>query len=118
MLLVIYTEMSRASIDYALMEKTENAWVYPAKFSWADIGNWDSLYEYLATHDENDNAISLKNKFLIQECKRNIIYSDMPNKLFAMRGIEEDVLMICPRDVDKLKEFLSRLAMPEFEAFR
>ena len=42
-----------------------------------------------------------------------------------MRGIEDciiidtkDVLMICPRDVDKLKEFLSRLAMPEFEAFR
>ena len=64
-------------------------------------------------------------KFLIQECKRNIIYSDKPNKLFAMRGIEDciiidtkDVLMICPRDVDKLKEFLSRLAMPEFEAFR
>ena len=89
----IYTDMPRASIDYALMEKTENAWVYPAKFSWADIGNWDSLYEYLATHDENDNAISLKNKCLIQECKRNIIYSDKPNKLFAMRGIEDCIII-------------------------
>ncbi len=121
----IYTDMPRASIDYALMEKTENAWVYPAKFSWADIGNWDSLYDYLATHDANDNAISLKNKCLIQECKRNIIYSDKPNKLFAMRGLEDcividtkDVLMICPRDVSKLKEFLSSLAMPDFESFR
>ena len=49
----IYTDMPRISIDYAVMEKTDNAWVYPAKFRWADIGNWESLYDYLAHHDEN-----------------------------------------------------------------
>ena len=42
-----------------------------------------------------------------------------------MRGLEnmivvdtDDVLMICPRDDRKVKEFLSELAMPEFEDFR
>lgn len=121
----IYTDMPRSSIDYALMEKTDNAWVYPAHFSWADIGNWDSLYDYLAHHDANENAISVKTRCMIQECKRNIIYSDNPDKLFAMRGLEDcividtrDVLMICPRNVEKLKDFLSSLAMPEFEEFR
>lgn len=121
----IYTDMPRSSIDYALMEKTENAWVYPAKFSWADIGNWDSLYDYLAHHDSHGNAVSVKAQFLVQECNRNIIYSDRPDKLLAMRGVQDsiiidtrDVLMICPRDVEKLKDFLSSLAMPEFEEYR
>ena len=42
-----------------------------------------------------------------------------------MRGVRDsiiidtkDVLMICPRDVEKLKDFLSSLAMPEFEEYR
>lgn len=121
----IYTDMPRISIDYAVMEKTDHAWVYPATFKWADIGNWDTLYDYLAHHDENGNAMNLLNKGLIKECKGNIVYSDNPDKLLALRGLEDfivinthDVLMICPRDMDKLKDFLSSLAMPDFEEYR
>ena len=29
-----------------------------------------------------------------------------------------DVLMICPRDNEKIKDFLSELAMPEYEEYR
>lgn len=121
----IYTDMPKASIDYALMERTHNAWVYPAKFTWADIGNWDSLYDYLSTHDSDGNAMSIREKSLVSECRNNIVYCDKPRKLLALRGLEDfivintpDVLMICPRDVAKLKEFLSQLAMPEFEEYR
>ena len=121
----IYTDMPRITIDYAVMEKTDNAWVYPAKFRWADIGNWESLYDYLAHHDENGNAMNLVNKGLVKECKDNIVYSGNPSKLLALRGLEnfividtKDVLMICPRDEEKLQDFLSRLAMPEFEEYR
>lgn len=122
----IYTDMPRISIDYAVMEKTSNAWVYPAKFRWADIGNWNSLYEYLAHHDEDGNAMNLRlNKSLLKDCTGNIVYSDRQGKLLALRGLEdfividtEDVLMICPRDEEKLKEFLCQLAMPEFEDYR
>lgn len=121
----IYTDMPRTSIDYAVMEKTEKAWVYPAKFRWADIGNWESLYDYLAHHDDKGNAMNLVNKGLVNECSNNIIYSGNPHKLLALRGLENyividtgDVLMICPRDEDKLQDFLSQLAMPDFEEYR
>ncbi len=121
----IYTDMPRTSIDYAVMEKTDNAWVYPARFRWADIGNWESLYDYLAHHDDNGNAMNLVGKGRIKECRDNIIYSDNPGKLLAIRGLEnfividtKDVLMICPRDEEKLQDFLSSLAMPEFEEYR
>ena len=121
----IYTDMPRISIDYAVMEKTDNAWVYPAEFRWADIGNWESLYEYLAYHDERGNALNRTARRLLVDSSDNIVYSTRDDKLMAIRGMEnfividtEDVLMICPRDEQKLKEFLSRLAMPEYEEYR
>ena len=121
----IYPDSPRISIDYAVMEKTDSAYVYPAKFKWADIGNWESLYEYLANHDASGNASNITGKGLVKEARNNIIYSDHPGKLLAVRGLEdfmvidtEDVLMICPRDESKLKDFLSQLAMPEFEDYR
>ena len=121
----IYTDMPRTSIDYAVMEKTDNAWVYPADFRWADIGNWESLYEYLAYHDDRGNALNRTSRRLLKDCSDDIVYSTRDDKLLAIRGLEDfividtdDVLMICPRDEDKLKEFLSQLAMPEYEEYR
>lgn len=121
----IYTDMPKESIDYALMERTSNAWVYPASFKWADIGNWDSLFDYLSSHYGDTNGLNVCYKSLVSDCKDNIIYSDNPGKLLALNGLEDfividtrDVLMICPRDVGKLKDFLSRLALPEFEEYR
>ena len=121
----IYTDMPRISIDYAVMEKTDNAWVYPARFQWADLGNWESLYEYLAYHDDQGNALNRTSQRLLRDSTDNIVYSTRDDKLLAVRGLEDfividtdDVLMICPRDEDKLKEFLSQLAMPEYEKYR
>ena len=121
----IYTDMPRISIDYAVMEKADNAWVYPAEFRWADIGNWESLYEYLAYHDDQGNALNRTSRRLLKDCSDNIVYSTRDDKLLALRGMEDyividtdDVLMICPRDEQKLKDFLSQLAMPEYEEYR
>ena len=36
----------RNSIDYALMEKSDNVWVLPVKFEWDDLGTWDSFYGF------------------------------------------------------------------------
>ena len=121
----IYPDMPRTSIDYAVMEKTDNAWVYPANFRWADIGNWDSLYDYLAYHDGQGNALNRSARRLLKDSSDNIVYSTRDDKLLAVRGLEDfividtdDVLMICPRDEQKLKDFLSQLAMPEYEEYR
>ena len=32
-----YAECPKVSIDYGIMERTERAWLYPAKFGWADV---------------------------------------------------------------------------------
>lgn len=121
----VYMDCPMLSIDYGVMEKTSNAWVYPVKFKWADIGNWSALYDYLAHHDENGNASNFVGKSLLKDCSGNILYSGKAKKLTAVRGLDDyividtkDVLLICPRDEDKFTEFLSELAMPEFEDYR
>ena len=121
----IYTDCPRTSIDYAVMEKTERATVFPAKFSWADIGTWESLYDNIGDPDRTGNVTNIKGKHLFKEDEENIIFCQKKNKLIAIRGLEnmivvdtDDVLMICPRDERKVKEFLSELAMPEYEDFR
>jgi len=119
------SNLPRTAIDYAVMEETSKAWVYPAKFKWADIGNWDSLYEYLSTHDGCGNASNLTGKGIVRDCSDNIMYSGRPDKLTAIRGLSnyiiidmDDVLLICPRDEHDFKEFLSELALPEFSVFK
>ena len=119
------SDYPRISVDYAVMEKTDKAWVFPAEFSWADIGNWSSLYEYLSSHDVSGNSTHITGKAMLKDCRDNVIYSTQNGKLTAIRGLEnhmvidtEDVLLICPRDEVLLKEFLSALALPEYEEYR
>ena len=32
-----YAECPKISLDYGVMERTDRAWLYPAKFGWADV---------------------------------------------------------------------------------
>lgn len=121
----VYTECPRISIDYAVMEKSENVMTIPSNFGWADIGNWESFYEYLLGRDANGNAVRSQGKKLIQDNSRTIVYSTTGEKLVAVKGLEDyvvvdtdDILMICPRDEEKLKEFITELAMPDFQEYR
>jgi mannose-1-phosphate guanylyltransferase/mannose-6-phosphate isomerase len=44
------------SIDYALMEKSNNVVVVPLDAQWSDIGSWSALYD-IGTKDGNGNVI-------------------------------------------------------------
>lgn len=119
----VYMGCGRDSIDYAVMEHTDRASVLPVKFGWADIGNWDTLYEYLNRKDDDGNALHVY-QTLLQETSDSIIYSS-GHKLLAIKGLDnyvimdtKNVLMICPRDDRQLKEITSNIGLKEFEEFR
>jgi len=44
------------SIDYAVMEKTDQAKVVPATFDWSDIGSWSSIWE-ASSQDADGNHL-------------------------------------------------------------
>lgn len=52
----LFGAMPSISIDYAVMEHTENGAVIPARFDWCDLGAWDALWD-IAAKDSSGNAL-------------------------------------------------------------
>ena len=120
-----YADSPRNSIDYALMEKSDNVWVLPVKFEWDDLGTWDSLYGFFSRHNPSGNAEMVAGPKIIRDASGNVIFSDTKNKLLVVRGLEDymvidtgDVLVVCPRDGKSLQDTLSEVSMPEFADFK
>jgi mannose-1-phosphate guanylyltransferase len=121
----IYPGMPRISIDYAVMEKSERVMAIPAFFDWADLGSWESLYEYFATRDSKGNASRTRGKLMMRDDEGTIVLSPGRGKLVAVKGLKDymvldldDVLFICPRDEKSIKDFLSELSLPDYEEYR
>ena len=119
-----YTGCRNISIDYGVMEKTDEAWMYPVKFGWSDVGTWESLYNIIPDKDAYGNAVSAE-KTLIENTSGVLVVSPEKKKLIAIKGLEdymvvdtEDVLVICPKDDKKFKDFITGLGMPDYEKYR
>ena len=98
------------SIDYGIMEKSDNVFVYPADFGWSDLGTWGSVYTHLNL-DKDKNSIKGE-KVLTYDAFENII--DVPNdKLVVLQGLrgyiiveKNNTLLICKKeDEQSIKQF-------------
>ena len=50
-----YEQSESISIDYAIMEKAEEIFIFPADFGWSDLGTWGSLLSH-TRHDLYGNS--------------------------------------------------------------
>lgn len=87
------------SIDYAVMEKAEEIFVFPADFGWSDLGTWGSLHDRTA-HDANGNAAIGQNIRFVES--RNCIVHTTEERRVVVQGLEgyiiaekDDTLLIC-----------------------
>ena len=110
----IFPGCKNISIDYGIMEKSENVYVYPTDLGWSDLGTWGSLYAHLDL-DENRNAVQ-GNKVMLYDSADNII--KVPNdKVVVMQGMNgyivvenEGILLICKKENEQqIKEFVADL---------
>jgi mannose-1-phosphate guanylyltransferase len=108
----VFPGCKNISIDYGIMEKSENVYVYPANFGWSDLGTWGSLYAHLNL-DENRNAVQ-GSKVLLYDSSDNII--KVPNDkivvMHAMKGYivveNEGTLLICKKENEQqIKQFVA-----------
>ena len=119
-----YSECPKISIDYAVMEKTEHAWLYPGDFGWADIDSWESLFNAVPESDAHGNVFNSE-KHLFNDNRDNLVITENKRKIYAIKGLKdylvvdtEDALLICPKDDRQFNDFISGLGMPGFEDFR
>ncbi|MDR9404109.1 MAG: mannose-1-phosphate guanylyltransferase [Halothece sp. Uz-M2-17] len=89
-----YADLPKNSIDYALMEKTQLAYVLPSEFSWDDLGDWNAL-ERLFKGDQDNVEMGTH---VGLDTKGNIIYSSDPEEVVVTLGLE-DVVIVRDRGV-------------------
>ena len=81
------------SIDYAVMEKTQNGIVLTMDVFWSDVGNWKSVWE-TAEKDKNGNAT--QGKIIIEKTKNCLIRAE--DRLVVGIGLK-DLFIIETNDV-------------------
>lgn len=117
-----YTQCTNESIDYAIMEKSDNVYVLPADFGWSDLGTWQSLYEKYEK-DYLGNAVSGENVIVRDAANSMVMVPD--NKLVVLQGLDGycvvdtgDVLMICKKEMEQeIKEITAEVKKMKGEKY-
>lgn len=60
----IYSELPSISIDYGILEKTNNILVIEGDFGWDDVGSWTALERICHLRKNNSNIIKARGVFL------------------------------------------------------
>ena len=84
-----YTQLEKKSIDYALMEKTDLAYVLPADFGWDDLGDWNAVERLLKGEQSNVELA----QHLGQDTKGSIIYASDEEEIIVTIGLEDVVIV-------------------------
>ncbi|MBC8146908.1 MAG: NTP transferase domain-containing protein [Bacteroidetes bacterium] len=107
-----YAVCKNISIDYGVMEKADNVYVFASDFGWTDLGTWGSLYD-IRKKDEQGNSVIGK-KVMIYDSKNCIV--NMPkDKLVVMQGLDDyivveddNTLLICRKeDEQQIRKFVN-----------
>lgn len=116
----VYPTLQSISIDYGILERSDDVLVVPGDFGWNDVGSWDALGAIFPP-DENGNII--KARYEGMDTKNSIIYGN--DRLIAAIGVNdliiadtEDALLVCPKsraqDVKDLVEMLKEKGMKDY----
>lgn len=79
-----YKKTDSISIDYAVLEKSDNIFVMPSKIGWDDIGSWKAIERYMEK-DENGNIVT--NNTSIIDSKQNMVINN--EKKVVMIGVDD-----------------------------
>lgn len=116
----VYSKIKSISIDFGVMEKSDNVRVFRGNFGWNDVGSWDEVVR-LSEKDENGNTI--KGNVIPIDSKNSYFLSN--GKLIATVGIDnlivintDDAILICKKDdsqnVKKIVDYLRYKQMNDY----
>lgn len=120
----IFQDCPAESIDYAVMENTQDAVMVPMDAGWSDVGSFSALWE-ISKRDEAGNA--LVGDVLTASANNNYIYSQ--DKLVSAVGVDDlvivetkDAVLVANRhkvqDVKNIVSQLKQLDRTEYQQHR
>ena len=119
----IYPQCENISIDYGILEKSENVFVYCSEFGWSDLGTWGSLYEHSAK-DNNRNVVQGQN-VMLYESKNCVVNVPDRDKLVVVQGLKDyiivetdDSLLICRKgDEQEIRKIVNDVKITTGDQF-
>ena len=107
-----FLQCASESIDYAVMEKTQDAVVVPLDAGWSDVGSYSALWD-VCPKDKNNNV--LKGDVIAHSTSNSYVHSQ--NKLIATLGVDNlviidtpDAVLVANKDkVQNVKEIVEQL---------
>ena len=119
-----FAQCDDISIDFALMEKTNKAWMVPLDAGWSDLGSWDSLW---ATSEKDEQGNATLGDVLIKDSKNCLVQSE--DRLIAAVGLDnvvivdsDDAVLVVDKsstqDVKKIVDELKRSSREEYKNHR
>ncbi len=111
----LFSRFEKKSIDFAVMEKSDNIYVIPSSFKWNDVGSYEAFDE-LFEKDNNGNVV-LDSSIVSIDSKNNIIISKDTDIKLSLLGIHDKVIvannsnvLVCEKnECQRIKELIRRL---------
>jgi mannose-1-phosphate guanylyltransferase len=85
----VFPTLPKISIDYAVLEKTQRAYVIPAEFAWDDLGDWLAL-ERLLRQNAPQTALG---KHVGIDSSGSLIYTTDGEDLIITIGLDDVVIV-------------------------
>ena len=87
----LYSRLDSVSIDYGIMERSQNILMVPAKFRWSDLGSWAALDEIIEK-DKTGNI--LKGNTIDIGSQNSTVFAS--GRLIATIGLKDMVVVDTP----------------------
>lgn len=105
-----FPQCESISIDYAVMEKADEIFVFPADFGWSDVGTWGSLHTLAPTDGNGNNVIGNDVRlFETRNCvihateEKRVVVQGLDGYIVAEKG---NTLLVCKLEEEqRIKEF-------------
>ncbi len=88
-----YGRCDDISLDYAIMEKSDNIKCVPLQTEWSDLGAWPAIWQHM---DKDDNGNVSHGDVIFHHAKNSYAHS-AEDKCLALLGVE-DVMVIATKD--------------------
>ena len=110
-----FADVAPVSIDYAVMENAENAFVLPADFAWDDLGAWDASERVLAGDTDADGNARL-GETLAVDCEDCVLAAGADDHVAAV-GVSDLVVatyegrtvVVSKEDAQRVREVVAAL---------
>lgn len=109
----VYPKLAKISVDYALLEKSDNVVVLPSSFDWDDVGAWPAV----PRHYKPDPAGNVsRGRVIVENGRNNIVFSE-GSHLVTVLGADDlivvhtpDATLVAPKEkAQEIKQLLKRI---------